>query len=177
MSSSTKKTLTTPKGFMGDWDTALLWLYKVDAYFEANATTYADDAPKIYPTLGLCEERKAVQKWAEGYSGWANLRAQDTANLAAHDAAIIAHNAAVTALTATGPYTGQAPILSDWCYDRVTPRDENNCYDRVTPRDENNHLFSKEQTRGGAKAPRESAQEQSIIKQAPSKRQNDSIPR
>jgi hypothetical protein len=51
------------------------------------------------------------------------------------------------------------------------------CYDRVTPRDENTHLFPKEQTRGGAKAPRESAQERSIIKQAPSKRQNDLIPR
>jgi hypothetical protein len=54
---STKKTLTTPKGFTGDQDTALLWLYKVNAYFEANATTYADDASKIYLILGLCEDR------------------------------------------------------------------------------------------------------------------------
>jgi hypothetical protein len=51
------------------------------------------------------------------------------------------------------------------------------CYDRVTPRDENTKSFSKEQTRGGAKAPRESAQERSTIKQAPSERQNDSEPR
>jgi hypothetical protein len=115
MSTSTKKTLTTPKGFMGDWDTALLWLYKVDAYFEVNATIYVDDASKIYLILELCEECKAVQKWAEGeYSGRSNLRAQDAAKLAAHDAAIIVHNAVVVASTATSPYTGQAPIPSDW---------------------------------------------------------------
>jgi hypothetical protein len=84
-----------------------LWLYKVGTYFEANATTYADDASKIYLILGLCEDRKAVQKWAEGeYSCWANIRAQDAAKVAAHDTAIIAHNAAVAAHTATGPYTG-----------------------------------------------------------------------
>jgi hypothetical protein len=60
----TKKTLTTPKGFMGDWNLAQLWLYKVDAYFKANATTYVDDMSKIYFILRLCEESKAVQKWA-----------------------------------------------------------------------------------------------------------------
>jgi hypothetical protein len=49
------------------------------------------------------------------------------------------------------------------------------CYDHVTPRDENTHPFSKEQTRGGAKAPRGSAQERSMIKQVPDKRQNDSL--
>jgi hypothetical protein len=124
MSTSTKKTLTTPKGFTGDWDTALLWLYKVDAYFEANATIYVDDASKIYLILGLCEDRRAVQKWAEGeYSGQANLRAQDAAKMAAHNAAIIAHNAAVAATTATGPYTGQAPTPSDWLtYDNFIVR-------------------------------------------------------
>jgi hypothetical protein len=111
--SSSRKTLTTPKPFTGERETALLWLYKVGAYFEANATTYADDASKIYLILGLCEERKAVQKWAEGeYSCRANLRAQDAVKLAAHNAAIIAHNDAVAASTATGPYTGQAPVPS-----------------------------------------------------------------
>jgi hypothetical protein len=115
MSTSTKKTLMTPKGFTGDRDTALLWLYKVNAYFEANVTLYADDASKIYLILRLCEDRKAVQKWAEGeYSGQSNLRAHDARLLAAHDTAIIVHNAAVVATTATGPYTGQAPIPSDW---------------------------------------------------------------
>jgi hypothetical protein len=68
--SSTKKTLMTPKGFSGDWNLAQLWLYKVDAYFEANTTTYADEPLKIYFILRLCEESKAVQKWAKGeYSG------------------------------------------------------------------------------------------------------------
>jgi hypothetical protein len=113
MSSSTRKTLTTLKPFTGERDTALLWLYKLDAYFEANSTIYADDASKIHLILGLCEDRKAVQKWAEGeYSARANIRAQDAAKTAAHDTAIIAHNAAVAASTATGPYTGQAPIPS-----------------------------------------------------------------
>jgi hypothetical protein len=54
MSITTKKTLTTPKGFTGDQNLAQLWLYKVDAYFEANAATYMDDASKIYFILGLC---------------------------------------------------------------------------------------------------------------------------
>jgi hypothetical protein len=112
---ATRKTLTTPKGFTGDWNLALLWLYKVEAYFEANAANYADDASKIYFILGLCKELKPVQKWAKGeYTRQANLRAQDTAKMAAHDAAIIAHNAAVAASTATGPYTGQAPDPSEW---------------------------------------------------------------
>jgi hypothetical protein len=115
MSTLTKKTLTTPKGFTGDQDTALLWLYKVNASFEANATTYVDNVSKIYFILGLCKEHKAVQKWAEGeYTGWANLRAQDAAKMAAHDTAIIVHNTVVAASTATGPYTGQAPDPSDW---------------------------------------------------------------
>jgi hypothetical protein len=124
MSTSTKKTLTTPKGFTGDRDTALLWLYKVDAYFEANVTTYVDDVSKIYFILRLCEDHKVVLKWAEGeYASQANLRAQDTAKLAAHNTAIIAHNAAVAASMATGPYTGQAPTPSDWLtYDQFISR-------------------------------------------------------
>jgi hypothetical protein len=74
--STTKKTLTTPKGFTGDQNLAQLWLYKVNAYFEANATPYTDNLSKIYFILGLCEESKAIQKWAEGeYSGRANVRA------------------------------------------------------------------------------------------------------
>jgi hypothetical protein len=81
MSSSTNKTLTMPKEFTGDRDTALLWLYKVAAYFEANAMTYVDDTSKIYFILGLCEDCKVVLKWAEGeYAGWAILKTQDTAN-------------------------------------------------------------------------------------------------
>jgi hypothetical protein len=51
------------------------------------------------------------------------------------------------------------------------------CYDRVTPHDGNTHSFSKEQTRGGAKAPGGSAQEQSIMKQMLDRHQNDSLPR
>jgi hypothetical protein len=115
MSTSTKKTLTMPKGFTGDQDTALLWLYKVATYFEVNVTTYVDDVSKIYFILGLCEDCKVVLKWAEGeYAGGANLRAQDAAKLAAHNTTIIAHNTAVAASTATSPYTGQAPTPPDW---------------------------------------------------------------
>jgi hypothetical protein len=47
------------------------------------------------------------------------------------------------------------------------------CYDRVTPRDENTHSFSKEQTKGGTIVPRGSVQGGPIIKQAPSKCQSD----
>jgi hypothetical protein len=58
------------KGFMGDRNTAQLWLYKVDTYFEANTTIYIDNVSKIYFILRLCRESKAIQKWAEGeYSG------------------------------------------------------------------------------------------------------------
>jgi hypothetical protein len=74
-----------------------------------------DDVSKIYFILGLCKDCKAVQKWAEGeYSSWANLRAQDTAKMAAHNTTTIVHNAVVAASMATGPYIGQAPDLSDW---------------------------------------------------------------
>jgi hypothetical protein len=106
MSTMTKKTLMTLKGFMGDRNLAQLWLYKVNAYFEVNATTYMDNASKIYFILRLCEELKAVQKWAEGeYSGQANMRAQDAAALAAHMAAL-------AAATMTAPYMGPAPTPS-----------------------------------------------------------------
>jgi hypothetical protein len=94
-----------------------LWLYKADAYSEANVANYRDDAPKIYSTLGLCEESKAVQKWAEGeYSGQANLRAQDATKMATHVAA-------VTVATTSAPYTGQAPDPSEWLtYDNFLTR-------------------------------------------------------
>jgi hypothetical protein len=70
MSTMTKKTLMTPKGFTGDQNLAQLWLYKVNTYFKANVTTYVDNTSKIYFILGLCGESKAVQKWVEGkYSG------------------------------------------------------------------------------------------------------------
>jgi hypothetical protein len=108
MSTTTKKTLISPKGVTGDRNLAQLWLYKVDAYFKVNATIYGDDASKIYFILRLCEESKAVQKWAEGeYSSWANMRAQDTRVLATHATA-------VAMATMTVPFTGQAPTPSEW---------------------------------------------------------------
>jgi hypothetical protein len=51
----------------------------------------------------------------------------------------------------------------------------NGCYNCATPRDGNTQLFSKEQTKGGTSAQRGSTQDRPIIKQAPDKRQSDSL--
>src|SRR6266852_5174318 len=67
MSTSTTngKQLMEPKGFTGRREEAQLWLFKVQAYFQANKTLYVDDESKIYFILGLCEKTPVVQKWAE----------------------------------------------------------------------------------------------------------------
>jgi hypothetical protein len=54
---------------------------------------------------------------------------------------------------------------------------EGPCYDHIAPRDGNTHSFSKEQTQGGASAPKGSAQDRSVIRQAPDKCQGDLLPR
>src|SRR6266849_4313989 len=59
------KQLTEPKGFTGKREEAQLWLFKVQAYFQANKTLYVDDKSKIYFILGLCKKTPVVQKWAE----------------------------------------------------------------------------------------------------------------
>jgi hypothetical protein len=80
--------------------------------------------PRSISSSDSAKSQKAVQKWAEGeYSRRANIRAQDAAKMATHNTAVAAHNAAVAALTATGPYTRQAPDLSDWLtYDNFLVR-------------------------------------------------------
>jgi hypothetical protein len=51
------------------------------------------------------------------------------------------------------------------------------CYNHITPCDGNTHLFPKEQTRGSTSTKGENTQGRSIIKQVPSKSQNNLLPR
>src|SRR6266849_7419028 len=83
------KQLTEPKGFTGRREEAQLWLFKVEAYFQANKTLYADDESKIYFVLGLCEKTPVVQKWAESkYTALAHHQIHYERLVAAYDAAM-----------------------------------------------------------------------------------------
>src|SRR5712692_8279623 len=91
MSTSTTngKRLTEPKGFTGRREEAQLWLFKVEAYFRANKTLYADDESKIYFMLGLCEKTPVVQKWAESkYTTLAHYQIHYEGLVAVHAAAM-----------------------------------------------------------------------------------------
>jgi hypothetical protein len=59
------------------------------AFFQANKTQYTDNKSTIYFMLGLCEETKSAQKWAElEYNMLANYQDIYDTEIAAHRAAM-----------------------------------------------------------------------------------------
>src|SRR5713101_5686102 len=113
MSTTNGKRLTEPKGFTGRREEAQLWLFKVQAYFRANKTLYADDESKIYFILGLCEKTPVVQKWAElKYTALAHHQIHDERLVVAYDAATTPTSiAAATAAGMPPPVPPTTPVI------------------------------------------------------------------